>query len=375
MGEMTSYARRPRVLLIVDRLAVGGAERVVIQLATNLDRDRFEVAVCTTREAGPLSSLVTDAGIPVFDCGRTGKVDPFGLARLYAHIRSFDPDVIHSHMFGSNVWGRLLGKLARVPVVIAHEHTWSYEGDRKRVVIDRQLARLSSQVLAPSQYDAERLTSIVGIPANRVSVVYNGSDDMGTPRDSDAVQAFPWESANGPVIGAVGSLRPQKRYDVLIRAFHELADRFPSANLVIAGEGPMRSSLEAMIDDFGLQPRVHLLGARNDIRDLLTSFDVYVNASAYEGMPVAVLEAMSAGRAIVATEAGGTPETFIDGDSGILVPPGDSRQLSDEIARLLPDAQLRGSIGSRARERWEEFFRLDRMIGNVSTIYESCLEH
>jgi glycosyltransferase involved in cell wall biosynthesis len=177
-----------------------------------------------------------------------------------------------------------------------------------------------------------------------------------------------------PVVGAIGVLRAQKAHHVLLRAAAELARTGPRVTVLIAGQGSERAALESLARELGIADRVHLLGFREDVSDVLKALDVAVSCSDFEGSPLAVMEYMDAGRAVVATAVGGVPDLIDDGVHGLLVPPGDSRALAVAIGSLLADPQRARTLGENARARRRSEFDIDTLVRRIEDLYEELLE-
>ena len=370
---------RLRVLTLVDRLSpTGGGERLAMQIAIGLDPARFDRILCVTRwppRDQPWSFVaaaleqVRSAGVRLLTLRRRGPLDLPAWAPLLAMLRRERVDVLHAHKFGSNVWGTALGRLAGVPVVIAHEHTWSYTGQPWRRWLDRSVvARGCDAFLAVSQEDRRRMIEIEGIAPARVLVVPNGlSPDQ--PRSGHDVRAELGIGPDDPVVGSVTRLCPQKSPELLVGAAARLRPDFPGLRLLIAGEGPDRARVEALVAELGLGDAVHLLGLRDDVPDLLAAIDVAVSSSAWEGSPLAVLEYMEAALPLVATRVGGVPELIEDGVHGRLVAPGDPAALASAIAELLRDRRRGAEMGLRARERRRREFDLGATVSRLERLY------
>jgi glycosyltransferase involved in cell wall biosynthesis len=315
---------------------------------------------------------VRESGIGFLALGRHGRASVWPWLRLAAYLRRERVDVLHAHMFGSNVWGTVIGRLARVPIVVAHEHTWSFEGQPLRRMLDRELiGRFGDAFIAVSRDDRRKMIEIERVPAERVRFVPNGIASRAPSPGHDLREEL--GLGPGPLIGAVGTLRAQKSYDVLIRAVASMHSRNPDVHLVIAGGGPERERLERLIGELGVADVVILLGRRLDVPNLLDALDVAVCASAFEGSPLAVLEYMEAGLPIVATSVGGVPDLIEDGVHGLLVEPGDPEGLALALEELLRDRERARAMGARARERRRREFDLDVMVGNIEALYAELL--
>jgi glycosyltransferase involved in cell wall biosynthesis len=370
------------VLTLVDHLSTtGGAERLALDIATRLSPSRFRSTLCASRFIGDqahtdveLEALerMRKAGVAFLPLSRQKRGAILPWRHLASYIRRERVDVIHAHMFGSNLWGTIIGRLTRVPIVIAHEHTWSFEGEPLRRLLDRELiARWSDAFIAVSRTDRRKMVEIERIPPERIRFIPNGIAGR-TPTPGHDLRAE-LGIGSGPLVGAVGALRAQKAYDVLICAAAHLRKAHPDLHMLIAGEGPERPRLQALVRELGLNDVIVMPGRRLDVPEMLAELDVAVCASHFEGSPLAVMEYMEAGLPIVATKVGGIPDLIEDGVHGLLVEPGEPDGLAAAIHDLLNDRIRASALGARARERRRREFDLDVMVGNVEALYEELL--
>lgn len=369
---------RLKVLTLIDQMvALGGAERMAMDIATRLDPERFESVLCASRFSGVSTEPASEeaerklraAGIRYFGLGRRSVADVGRWLPLYRMLRRERFDVLHAHLFGSNVWGTVLGRLAGVPVV-AHEHTWSFEGRPLRKLLDRELiGRGSAAFVAVSREDRRRMIEIEGVRPEKVLFVPNGipTPPPATGADVRAELGIP---ADVPLIGTVSVLRPQKALELLVEATAPLVRDFPDLRVLIAGQGPQGEDLEALIRERGLAEHVVLMGFRADVPDVLAALDVAVSSSAFEGSPLAVMEFMEAALPIVATRVGGVPDLIDDGVHGLLVEPGDADGIAAAVRRLLREREAAREMGERARERRRREFDIDVTVRRFESLYE-----
>ncbi len=364
-------------MTLIDTIKAGGAERLALQVATRLDPERFERELCVSRwdwreeSAGTerLLAEFTDAGGRVLPLHRNTRVDVWRWAPLVRALIARKVDVLHSHVFTSNAWGAAIGSFAAVPVVIGHEHTWSYQGQPLRRFVDREVvARFSDAFVACSREDRRRMIEVEGISADKIHLILNGIEAP-PPREKVDPRAELGIDPAAPLLVAVGRLVPNKGFDILIRAVAELVGRFPDLRVLIAGDGDHRPQLQGMIDAAGLAETVTLLGVRPDVPDLIDAADLAVSSSRVEGSPLAVLEQMQAGRPIVAAAVGGVSDLIEDGVHGRLVASEDVDGLAAAIAELLGDPDRAAKLGHAAHERWAAEFELAAMVGRVEALY------
>jgi glycosyltransferase involved in cell wall biosynthesis len=356
---------------MIDCLMTSGAEILATQIASGLDPERFESILCSTRPSAPEHvAAARDAGVTVLELPRRSKFDLWQWRPLVRLLRSGSVDVLHAHKIGSNLWASIFSYLAHVPVLIAHEHTWSFEGKPLRRLVDRDLiARRADVVLAVSESDRDKMIGLEGMPAEKVRFVPNGIPDRPLG-DGAALRAELGLHASVPVVGTVCGLRSQKAVEDTIEAVARLAPEHPDLCLLVVGDGPERNRLEREAAPLGA--RVRFLGRRPnaEMPDILAAMDVLVSSSTFEGTPLSILEWMAAGKAIVATAVGGVPAILEDGVHALLLPPRDPAALASVVGRLLADPDERRRLGEAARRRQQEEFRLTRTIRILERLYE-----
>lgn len=362
---------------------VGGAELLAVHIAAGLDPERFESHLCASRSpregqdpaVDEAIGLLRSAGVRYHTLGRRRKSDVWRWAGFVRLLRGERIDVLHAHKFGSNAWGVVCGRLARVPLVIAHEHTRNdpYGANRLRTFIDRGLiAKYSDAFVAVSRADQRYMVQDERIPLERTVFMPNGSPTNAPTPGVDARELLGVDVVT-PTVGSAGFMHRRKRFDLLIRAGAILREEFPALRVLIAGDGDEREALQALTAQLGLDETVVLLGRRTDVVDLLAGFDVAVCCSDHEGSPISVMEYMGAARPIVATSVGGNPDLIEDGREGLIVPPGDHVALAEAIARLLRDRELAVRLGAAARERRDREFTIEAMCGRVEALYRERL--
>jgi glycosyltransferase involved in cell wall biosynthesis len=363
-----------KILMLIDTIGpgVGGGERMAMGLATELAGRGESVVLCVTRGSTAADRAPFErAGVRILSLNRRGRLQLSAFRELLRLMREEEFEVLHAHKFGSNVWGVLFGRLRRVPVIVAQEQTWSYEGNLPRKLIDWVIGRLASSFVSVSSLDRERMIAIEHVPAEKVIVIPNAF----VPRPDVKLGDLRSElgiGADVPIVGTAAVLRPQKALDVLLEAFARVAAGNSEARLVIAGDGECRDELEARAAELGITARTDFLGMREDVETLLAAFDVAVMSSDFEGTPLFALECMAAGTALVATEVGGLPDLVEDGSSALLVPRRDPAALATAISAVLDDPELRRRIADAASERAREF-TMERTADRFLSLYRSLL--
>ena len=375
--------RRLRVLTLIDLIGTtGGAERFAQQLTIELDRARFEPTMCVTRwEPSPehesARAELRAAEVPFIGLQRRSRRDLRPWRQLTSRMREWGVDIVHAHKFGSNVWGALLAPRMGAKVLIAHEQTWSWQGQPLRRRLDRHLvARRADAFVAVSREDQRRMSEIEKVPPAKTRLIHNGIVAPPPPDPAHDVRAELGLRPDQPLIGVVAKLRRQKALDVLVRAVALIREEVPSiAALLVGGPAPPEGDeeerrLRALAAELGVAEQVRFLGDRPDVADLLGALDVAVLSSNYEGTPLSVMEYMAAGKPVVATRVGGVPELVEDGVTGLLVDPQDPEGLAAAIAVLLRDPGRAARMGEAARGLQRRSFSIEGAARKVEALYE-----
>ena len=365
-------SRPLRVLTVVDRAVdCGGAERFAVGLAQHLPRERFEPWLCTTRagEDG-FAREIADSGIPHVMLDRRSKWDVHRLAGLATLLRRERFDILHAHKFGSNLWCSMIGRACGVPVVLAHEHTWSYSGDPLRMWLDGHLiGRLATRFIAVSPRDAERMITLEHVPAEKVLFIPTAYIPRRDAVISDIRAEFGLQR-DTPVIAIAAVLRRQKAISVLLEAHARILRMGLDAHLMIAGDGECLDTLQARVRELGSTEHVHFLGRRDDVEAIVAAADVAALSSDYEGLPLFVFECMANGTPLVATDVGGLGAVVQDGVNGLLVPPRDPQALAEALAAVLRSPSLRAELARAARLTAADY-TIEAIAERFAELYES----
>ncbi|HEU4973476.1 MAG TPA: glycosyltransferase [Baekduia sp.] len=371
--------RRLHVAVLIDVVAeIGGAEVLAVELLRRLDPEDFERTLVVyrrlpsgSREARSQEQVIAGLradGVRVLTLDGASRYDLRSWAPFVRLLRHGGVDVVHSHLFGPNLWASLWTRVARVPAFVAHEHTWSYEGRPLRKLADRWVVAASADVfLAVSEEDRRQMRTAERIPDAAIRVLPNG---IAPPaQGAEGLRAELGVPDGVPLIGSVGLLRPQKDYGTLIRAHAVVLERHPDARLVILGDGPEEGALRGLVAELGLGERVLLPGFHAAGAAAASQFDVAVNSSTFEGSSLAIIEYMALGRPIVATAVGGTPDLLAGGEAGVLVPAGAPEALGGAIADVLDDPARAAALGERARARQRAEYDIGVQVGRLSALY------
>jgi starch synthase (maltosyl-transferring) len=378
-SRLAEGARRPwpettvPVALVITDLNVGGAERMLVALATRLDRRRWRPSVICLDREGPLAGPLRAVGVEV-DCLGVRPGRPLrALAMLARSFRRQAPRLVQSFLFHANLAARLAAPLAGAPWVLGGLRVAEHE-KRWHQVLDRLTARLAAGSVCVSRGVERFSREVVGLATERLTVIPNGVD----PGPFDQAEPLP-RTALGVPPGAdlalsVGRLDVQKGVADLLDAAEWVIARRPDWHLVLVGEGPERPWLLARIAARpALAERVHWLGRRDDVPALLATADVLVLASLWEGMPNVVLEAMAARRPVVATAVEGSEDLVAPGRTGWLVPPRDPTALGQALLEAALDPDRRRRYGAAGRARVQAEFSVERMVMAYQRLWAGLL--
>jgi len=392
MSALTSSAPAPdaaarplRVLHIITRMIVGGAQENTMLSCALIDRTRFPSEILCGPQTGSEGELISECrarGVPVhIEPLMVRQLDPvrdtIAFFRLTAFLRREKYDIVHVHTSKAGIVGRFAAAAAGTPVIIHTAHGWSFSAEQPGLVrqlyifFERWCARLSHAIVVvgrPDQDDALRLG--IGRPSD-YHLIRSGIE-IDAFRDVPLTVAQARERIGLPadafVVGTVGRLSRQKAPLDLLAAFVPVARTDPRAHLVFVGDGPLRPEVEAAIRAAGLEDRVHLLGLRRDVPELLRSFDVMALASRWEGLPRVFPQAMAAGLPIVATRIAGAVDAIVPGENGWLVEVGDTEGLAQRLLGLAQDPAAARRMGQAGRARVEEF-SARRMVDQLAELY------
>ncbi|GAA5110963.1 hypothetical protein GCM10023320_03300 [Pseudonocardia adelaidensis] len=370
---MTGWRRRVReagplrILFIVPDLGTGGAERHVVTLAPALDPARFHVSVVCIGEEGGLFPTLAGHGVPAraLHSRRRWLHALFGLIRI---MTDEHPDVVITRGYNADTLGRIAAAFTRVARTVVWVHNAGDITPRGAVrrAVYKVLGPLTSAYYGVADEQRAYLVEQLGFPESKIEVIENGVDTSlfqparpGEPARTASALGIP---AQGPTIGMLAVLRPEKDHGTALRAMKLVLDEIPDARLVLIGDGPLRQPLEQLAGELGIAGNVVFAGSRSDVASLFAVVDVALLSSYTECFPLAVLEAMACGVPVVATDVGGLPDMVDDGVTGQLVPPRDPRAMATALIKIMRDPGRTAEMGRAARRRVLERFTLERSV-------------
>jgi sugar transferase (PEP-CTERM/EpsH1 system associated) len=363
-----------RVLHLIQGLEVGGLENIVVSLLKGLCRERYQPSICCYDSLGSLTQSL-DGTINIHYLKRKAGIDymyPFKLASI---LKRENAQILHLHNSTAFFYGVIAGKIARVPAIVYTEHARDVFPNLKVRITDKILSFFTDRVTVVADYLKNNLIKYEWFNPSKIMTIYNGIDDskFGIKSDSAEIKRELGIFRFNRIIGIVARLDPIKNHKNLIAAMQNVIKEFPDTVLLTIGDGPFKDELKSFVMECKLEKHIMFLGTRDDIPRLLSIIDVFVICSSSEGLPLTLLEAMAAGKPIVATYVGGIPEIIEHDIDGLLIPPHNTEALSDAIMKLLRNTEKARLLGIMAKRKFEKNFSLSLMVKKYEEVYESLM--
>ncbi len=365
-------ATRPlRVMFMQTDMRIGGAEMVTANIIRRLDRRRFAPELCCLKGLGEIGEELADE-VPVHHGLLLNKYDLRVLPRLIRLLRTRQIDAVVTVGAGDKMfWGRIAARGLGLPVIISALHSTGWPDGVGR--LNRILTPITDAFIAVAASHGRYLSEHEGFPAGRVSVIPNGVDTSKFAPIRDVAAARREISIDGraPVVGIVAALRPEKNHELFLEMARRVVRQLPDARFLIVGDGLRREALEQRANEMSLASNKMFLGSRSDVPRLLAAMDVFALTSHVEANPISILEAMSVGRPVVATNVGSIHEAVVEGETGHLVPPGDANRLAERVLSLLNDRPRRAAMGTAARQAVVDRWSIESMVCGYEDLIES----
>jgi glycosyltransferase involved in cell wall biosynthesis len=360
-----------KVLQLLVHLPVGGAENMVAALAASLDPEIFQVQVATIGPPGPVGEELAKEGRPVISLGLDIRRTPAWsiLMAVRGLLRDLQPDILHTHLYHPNLYGRLASLGLDLKGIVATVHNIYKSVKFHRRMLNCLLGRVSDYVVVFSPQVRQDVQRYDWIPAGRIRMISPGvrvEDLQVKERMAEARRRL---GVKGFCIGTVSRLEEQKGHAYLLAAIARIRPEIPDLTLLLVGDGEKRASLERQVWDLGLTEAVRFLGTRRDVPRILRSLDLYVQPSLWEGIPLTLLEAMGAGVPAISTRVGRAAEVIQDGENGSLVPPGDVPALALAILKAYRHPEWRRQWQETGERTIREKYSLNHMVRQFADIF------
>ena len=365
--------RKARVLYLSHAFMVGGAEEMVLNLVRHLP-DRFESAVMCINQAGPIGEEIRRTGVPFTVLGLTPGVSrPVDVLRLRDAVQAVSPTIVHTFLLTGSLYGRFAAMMSGVPIVIGTEVNIYEKKQPLHARLERWLMKGTDAVVASAESVKEHYVAQVGADPSRVEVIYNAVDwaQLQTTMTREEFRTSIGVPIDAPAAGIIARLTEQKAHRVLFDAMAQA--ELSALHLIVVGDGELRDELPSRAKALGIQGRVHFLGARRDLGNIMAAIDIFAMPSFWEGLPLSMVLAMGAGLPVVASRVAGIPEVVKDRVSGLLVDAGDSAQLARALGALVQDDALRARLGAAARAYVRPRFGVDGYVSSIAALYDRLL--
>jgi len=381
-GLKRNQMRKIKIFYLITSTSIGGAEKVLFDLCTGLDKGQYEITVGSLKGKGLIAEHLEKQEIEVVSfglkegLGLSGSLTSFFMIfKVARELRKRGVDILHTFLFRANLIGRIAARFTKRPPILISSLRTMEEEKRYQLFLERITSFMVDKYIAVSEKVKEYAITNSKIPADRIITIYNGVRPLNNRVDVDleAMRRALSISPSDRVVMVIGRLRKEKGHYFLIEAIDELRKKIPEVKLVIVGEGEEEERLKRLVRKLSLTDTVVFAGLRRDIPDLLTIGELVVLPSLWEGMPNCLLEAMAAGKPVIATTVGGIPEVVMDGETGILVPPRDSHALTEAMIRILNQGEEARAMGIKGRKRVEQFFPLQKSLNETEMVYQGML--
>jgi glycosyltransferase involved in cell wall biosynthesis len=365
-----------RVVHIAKVKGIAGAERHLLDLVPTLASSGVDVQMLVLEDPRfPTDSFrhaLEERRVPVQVVRTRRNVDPLLVGRIARRLRGARADIVHTHMIHADLYGLPAARLAGVRGTVSSRH--DNNPFRREPVyrwLNERAMRMADRVVAISHAVTKFVVDVEGVdPRSVVTIHYGLAPGATASVTREQAMARLALQGDGPVVGVVGRLVEQKGIDVLIDAFPEVLRRHPAARLLVVGDGPEGMALRRRASRLGLDGRVVFAGWINNARDVMPACDVMVMPSRWEGLGLAALEAMACGRPLVASAVDALPEVVRDGETGMLVSPGDRHALAGAVNRLLDCPDWAAALGAAGQARVRDCFSVSEMVRSTIALYE-----
>ncbi len=378
--------QRINFLYVITKLELGGAQKQLLSLINHLDKEKFNPFLFTARNGLLLPEALSINELTLKKSRYLERPinplkDLLALIEIYGFIKKNNIEIVHTHSSKAGILGRLAARLARVKIIVHSVHGWSFNDYQPKIVrlffiwLERLAASFTDKLIVVSNYDKQKgLDKHIG-RENKYTLIRYGIDYTEFSLKDQTIRKELGLDTNDLIVGMVSCFKPQKSPQDFIKLAFLINKVSPNVKFLLVGDGILRRSIERSIDKFNLQDCVILAGWRWDIPKILAVIDIFVLTSLWEGLPIAALEAMASSKPIIATNTGGIGEVIVEGKSGFLVPPGDMLKMSERLAVLLKDKNLRAQMGQNARESLDFNFTLTNMIRKNENLYEDTIKN
>ncbi|MFH1441771.1 MAG: glycosyltransferase family 4 protein [Candidatus Omnitrophota bacterium] len=372
------------ILFVITKLELGGAQKHVLNLIDNLDKNKYKIFIFTAQKGLLLSKHITRKEIIIrrsifLDRPIHPIKDLLALIELYFFIKTNKITLIHTHSSKAGILGRLAAKLAKVKIIIHTVHGWSFNDFQHSITkkiyiyLEKAMAKFSHKIIVVSHHDKQTgLNNKIG-EDNKYQVIRYGINFNEFNNKESSFRTNNAIKDNELVVGTISCLKPQKCPQDFIKLAYLTLKLVPNIKFILVGDGILLKKVHKEITRFKLEKNIILTGWRHDIPEILSSMDIFVLTSLWEGLPISVLEAMLMSKPVIATDTGGIKEVIKQTKTGFLVKPHDIKNMVEILIALLKNKELREAMGENAKNYLNTDFQLQNMIKANQELYDKLI--
>lgn len=374
--------KKINVLILTHSLHIGGAEKHIYDLVSNMDYRKFRCVVFCLYELGEIGKRLSleNSNIKIYSGIMKNKADLTGLLKLLRISRQEKIDVIYiMHTPLTLFWGIVCAKLIGIRASVTRfTSTFPISRVKRRRLVNSLFLPFVDRVIAQASYHRKYLMEHEKVKEEKIVVINNGVnyEQYSCIKDVSILRKEIGIPQEAPVVGIIAQLRPEKGHEVFLNAAKIILESMPHVHFLIVGDGAEKNKLEKTAERLHIKPQVHFTGLRTDIPQVISLFNIAVLASrsSVETFSNAILEYMAASKPVVVTNVGSIAEQVVDGETGYIIPPGDYQAIADALLNLLNNESLSKSMGQAGRKRVMEKFSIQRMICEYEALFENCVE-
>ena len=360
-------AEKVKIVHIINSFELGGAEKLVLNLCRLLPQEQFEIAICSVIGSGPLINDFEKLGIKVLVFKKKTKIGLAVIWQIYKFLKEYKPQIVHTHLFAADFWGKLAAILARVPVIITTEHSVNLEEGYLKKKVKLLLSYFTAQIIAVSEAVKDHYIQEVKIKANKIKVIHNGVD-----LQRFAFRGYqPIDLNNTIKAVVVARLEEVKGHRYLIAAMPQIIQKYPNFTLNVVGGGSLGKDLSEQAKQLKIEEKVIFWGMQFKPEEILPQMDLFILPSLWEGLGIVLLEAQAVGLPVLSSSIPGTKEVVIDGQTGLLFAIKSPEAISQCVERLLSNPDLAKKLVDNAHQQVQAKFSLEKMAASYIDLYLS----
>ena len=362
---MSYIPAKIKIVYIINSLALGGAERLLLDLSRLLNKEKFEISVCTVNGSGPLLPEFEKLNLKVKIFQKKTKLGLGVLWHIFKYLQEIKPQIVHTHLFAGDTWGRIAAILARVPIIITTEHNLNLNESWLKKKIKLVLSWFTDNIIAVSRGVKDYSVEIEKINPKKIAIIYNGIDlKKFSFRGYKPIELD--KKINAVVIAR---LEEQKGHKYLLDAMPKICPKYPNFILNIIGIGSLMIDLKNQVERLGINNKVVFWEQQLEIEKILSQMDLFILPSVWEGLGIVILEAQAVGVPVLAAEVGGIKEIVINKQTGLLFPAKNSEAIFNSVDLLISNPEIAKNLITNAQKQVTERFSLEQMVNDYQNLY------